>query len=401
MSELINSGYNLDMDKKTDIINGIMNIEHALSMPEKGIALKDYTKFSFSEFSALGVAFSSLTETFRTVTQTADADGLYRCVFPDGVTGKLAAFKDGSGNLGTIMDGNNIVGQAHWIKADSQVMTTTIPYNPTVLFMAMALMSIDKKLDKIQETQKEILRFLELDKESQIRGDLNTLTEILNNYKYNWDNELYKTSKLDLVQHIKRSASGNIDFYQNKISAGSIKKKGIHINKNAESLLTELENLFKNYQLSLYIYAFAYFLEVMLIENFDEQYLDNVASEIEKLSIDYRTLYSNCYEHIDEYTKSTIEAQLLKSASTIGKLSGETIAQIPLISKTQIDESLIAAGEFLNRVGDEKAEKSIERYIENRDSGVEVFIHNINMVNQLHNKPVKMLFDRENMYFRL
>ena len=72
---------------------------------------------------------------------------------------------DGSGNLGTIMDGNNIVGQAHWIKADSQVMTTTIPYNPTVLFMAMALMSIDKKLDKIQETQKEILRFLELDKE--------------------------------------------------------------------------------------------------------------------------------------------------------------------------------------------------------------------------------------------
>ena len=330
-----------------------------------------------------------------------DAEGLYRCVFPDGVTGKLASFKDGSGNLGTIMDGNNIVGQAHWIKADSQVMTTTIPYNPTVLFMAMALMSIDKKLNKIQETQKEILRFLELDKESQIRGDLNTLTEILNNYKYNWDNELYKKSKLDLVQHIKRSASGNIDFYQNKISAGSTKKKGIHINKNAESMLTELDNLFKNYQLSLYIYAFAYFLEVMLMENYDKQYLDKVASEIEKRSIDYRTLYSDCYQQIDEYTKSTIEANLLKSASTVGKFTGEKIAKIPLISKTQLDETLIAAGDFLNKVGDEKSEKTMERYIENRDSGVEVFIDNINTVNKLHNKPLEMLFDSGNMYLEL
>ena len=381
--------------------NQIATIEHIFSASEKEAVLKGHIKISLSELSALGVGFASLPETFRTVTQTVDAEGLYRCVFPDGVTGKLAAFKNGSGNLGTIMDGNNIVGQAHWIKADSQVMTTTIPYNPTVLFMAMALMSIDKKLDKIQETQKEILRFLELDKESQIRGDLNTLTEILNNYKYNWDNELYKKSKLDLVQHVKRTASGNIDFYQNKISAGLAKKKGIHISKNAESLLTELDNLFKSYQLSLYIYAFAYFLEVMLMENFDKQYLDSVASELEKRSIEYRTLYSDCYEHIDEYTKSTIEAHLLKTASTVGKFTGETIAKIPLISKTQLDESLIAAGEFINKVGDEKAEKTMERYIENRDSGVEVFIDNINAVNRLHNKPVELLFDNENVYLEL
>lgn len=378
--------------------NQIATIEHIFSASEKEAVLKGHIKISLSELSALGVGFASLPETFRTVTQTVDADGLYRCVFPDGVTGKLAEFKDVSGNLGTIMDGNNIVGQAHWIKADSQVMTTTIPYNPTVLFMAMTLMSIDKKLDKIQETQKDILRFLELDKESKIRGDLNTLTEILNNYKYNWDNGLYKKSRLDLVQHIKRSASGNIDFYQNKINAGLEKKKSIHGNKDVKSLLAEIEKLFKNYQLSLYIYAFSYFLEVMLMENFDNQYLDNVASEIEKQAIDYRTLYSECYEHIDEYTKSTIEARLLKSASTVGKLTGETVAKIPIISKTQIDESLIAAGEFLNKVGDEKSEKTMERYIGNRDSGVEVFIDNINTVNKLHNKPVEMLFDNENVY---
>ncbi|MDD6137002.1 MAG: hypothetical protein PUB54_07530, partial [Lachnospiraceae bacterium] len=98
---------------------------------------------------------------------------------------------------------------------------------------------------------------------------------------------------------------------------------------------------------------------------------------------------------------STIEANLLKSASTVGKFTGERIAKIPLISKTQLDESLIAAGDFLNKVGDEKSEKTMERYIGNRDSGVEVFIDNINTVNKLHNKPLEMLFDNENMYLEL
>lgn len=43
----------------------------------------------------------------------------------------------------------------------------------------------------------------------------------------------------------------------------------------------------------------------------------------------------------------------------------------------------------------------MERYIENRDSGVEVFIDNINTVNRLHNKPVELLFDNENVYLEL
>ena len=46
--------------------------------------------------------------------------GLYRCVFPKGVTGTLAMAKDGSGALGTIMN-DGIVGQARWIPVDKAI----------------------------------------------------------------------------------------------------------------------------------------------------------------------------------------------------------------------------------------------------------------------------------------
>jgi hypothetical protein len=39
--------------------------------------------------------------------KTPSNEGIYRCVFPKGVSGHLAAFKDGSGMLGTIMSDSN------------------------------------------------------------------------------------------------------------------------------------------------------------------------------------------------------------------------------------------------------------------------------------------------------
>ena len=67
-----------------------------------------------------------------------EGGGLYKCVFPNGVSGSLAVAKDGSGNLGTIINENGIAGQARWIE---QTM------NPTMLFAAAALHNLEEKLD--------------------------------------------------------------------------------------------------------------------------------------------------------------------------------------------------------------------------------------------------------------
>ena len=69
--------------------------------------------------------------------------------------------------------------------------TATMPIDPATMLMAVALFSIEKKLDSIAEMQKQILTFLEIEKESEIEADVETLVSMISKYKYNWDNEHY------------------------------------------------------------------------------------------------------------------------------------------------------------------------------------------------------------------
>ena len=67
----------------------------------------------------------------------------------------MAKAKDGSGFLGTIVN-NGIVGQSRLQKVDSIPVNcnTILPINPMFIATAIALKSIDMKLDAIKENRK-------------------------------------------------------------------------------------------------------------------------------------------------------------------------------------------------------------------------------------------------------
>ena len=77
-----------------------IQVEHALADIKDAFQTSPLAKIPFTEIAALGGSFASVAETLA----TPAAEGLYRCVFPKGVTGTLAMAKDGSGALGTIMN---------------------------------------------------------------------------------------------------------------------------------------------------------------------------------------------------------------------------------------------------------------------------------------------------------
>ena len=54
---------------------------------------------------------------------------------------------------------------------------------------------ITKKLDQIEEAQKDIIEFLQLKEKAVLKGNIAVLQEILDEYKYNWDNDKYKNNK--------------------------------------------------------------------------------------------------------------------------------------------------------------------------------------------------------------
>ena len=59
---------------------------------------------------------------------------------------------------------------------------------------------------ELKTLQKEILEYLKLKDESEVRGNIKTLQEILIEYQYNINNDKYKNNKHILVQSIKNNS---------------------------------------------------------------------------------------------------------------------------------------------------------------------------------------------------
>ena len=76
-------------------------------------------------------------------------------------------------------------------KAGSITATTqtAAAFNPATMMMAVALFSIEQELGKIEDMQRQIVSFLEIEKESEIEADVESLMSIIKKYKDNWDNE--------------------------------------------------------------------------------------------------------------------------------------------------------------------------------------------------------------------
>lgn len=380
-------------NRKNEILKAMTNVEYYPAVLEEKVSVEKYTKLALTKISVMGTAFEPLTAAFQNVAHGGGAkSGLYRVTIPKG--GHLAEFRDGTGYLGAVLKENNAVG-------GGQARLNPLVCNPTMLFMAAALIGIEKKLDSIQETQQEIIEFLEQKEKSKLRGNLNILTDVLNNYKHNWNNEKYKTNKHIQVQEIKRDAEQSILFYREQIDKKAKKQSFFHSDKDVKEKLGKIKSEFKEYQHALYLYSFSSFLEVMLLENFESAYLDAVTRKIEDYSYQYRELYTKCYNHIERYSKSSIQSHLLSGLASINRVAGDAIAKIPVICNSQIDKTFIETSSRLGKFSSRRTEQTMEQLLNNQSCAVCPFVENINAVNRLYNQPIDLLFDQENIYFNL
>ena len=93
----------------------------------------------------------------------------------------------------------------------------------------------------------------------------------------------------------------------------------------------------------MYLYAYSTFLEVMLLEILAKGTwtASNGAFGI-LVSVSFP--YTECYTIMDGYSKSSIQTGMLGGLAAASKLMGETIAKVPGISRSQLDENLIKTG---------------------------------------------------------
>ena len=362
-----------ELVRKNELIKAMTASELALPVMQEELAVQTYSKIPLSRIAALGTGLEPVVAAVQQVVSSGQAvSGYYKVTIPAGT--HLASFKDGTGFLGTALGDTGIAGQAR---------LNPLMCDPTMLFVAATLANIDKKLDAIQETQQEMLDFIVQKEKSALKGDLDFLMDIYNNYKHNWNSDRYKTANHIKALDVRQNAGRMIDFYREQIKKHISKKAFLHSDHDVKKQLTKVEDEFKEYQLALYLYGFGYFLEILLQENFDAAYLESVSRKVEDMAFQYRELYSMAYEQIEGYTKSSLQSKLVGGLSVMNRVAGETIAKIPVISKSQIDETLIEAGEKLGTYKEKRVVTTMYKLVERQSSCIRPFIDNIDMVNRM------------------
>ncbi len=275
--------------KSTDN-NFIGMTEDILLETRTDISEKDTISIPIVELATLGAGISSLVPRFRTITQTAsiNTQGLYT-LSNSAVGDVLKASKDGSfwGALKT-SEGTSKMAKFRSVDPITSQSTVTMLFNPAMIMIAVALYSIDKKLGSIEKSTKKILAFLEVEKESEIEADVETLMSIITKYKMNWENEQFRTTNHKLVLDIQRTARKNMISYQKEVNEMIRSTQIITIQSKVRAQLKDIQKKYKYYRLSLYSFSFASLLEIMLSGNYKEEYVSGIKNEINELSGQYR-----------------------------------------------------------------------------------------------------------------
>ena len=269
MGEIINTNTAIETQPGGDT-GALLDITQSL-LADARTALNSSGVLSvpIAELSTLGAGVSSLIPALNTVTQTTSiaADGLYT-IANAGVGDVLKAAKNGNfwASLKTA-EGTSKMVQLQKAGSITATTQTAAAFNPATMMMAVALFSIEQELGKIEDMQRQIVSFLEIEKESEIEADVESLMSIIKKYKDNWDNEHFVSGNHNQVLTYQNRARKNMLGYQKKIAESIGKKPHIVTQAGVKQAFTSVEKEFKYYRLSLYTFSLSSLMEVMLSGN--------------------------------------------------------------------------------------------------------------------------------------
>lgn len=382
---------------RADALSQVLDVDCYL-VPED-VNLDKCKKIPITEIGAIGAGMSSLPTAFRTAStqMVTNTDKLYELT--NDIT--LKAAKEGNGLLrGFEMGPKGVKTQGLFKRVEglNTTVTTTMPINPATMCMAVAIVGLDKKMDRIIEIEKNILDYIVAADRAQLRNNIDFLLEMLKDYRFNWNNERFLNSNHVIALQIKREAGAFIRKYRELIEKDLVVDGIIKGDANINKAVQKVVNDMNEYQIAVYLHSFASFVEVMLKGNFESEYLRKVAAQIEDNSIQYREVYTKVYNKLLNKADRTVESQILGTLSSISKAMGELAAKSPAMDLLEVDEVLKDGSVKLNKINTTKIEKELKGLNKKQAVYIRPFIDNLAIVEKAYNEPVQVMFDDEYVY---
>ena len=391
--------------KKKEIIQSMISPEFKPEIIEREqVNLSLFDSIPFADLSVLGTAFTPLITSLQQIsTQLTGAnmpqtETYYRAILPEGAKRMFKA-KDGSGFIGAAK-GSKGLGQTRFIPVEGSKGNISAPpkINPYMIAIAAALMSVNMKLNEIKQSQKNMMQFLEQKEQSKLEGNLSFLSDILNNYKLNWDNEKYVTVNHIKVLDIKQESEQSIILFKKQTESVLDNNALFHTTKKVNTVLNNLLSRFEDYRLSVYMYAFSSYVDILLLENFDSLYLQNIINKISNYALEYREIYTDVYAAFERYAKKSARSIASRGASGATKLLGNAAEKIPKINETKIDEKLISASKNIKEWDINTNDKTAKHLAAQQKVDVSLFTDSIHRIDYLYNKPLEILISNDKLY---
>lgn len=359
----------------------------------------DYVNIPLSKLASLGMIGSLFVEQTQTVTTTLNTEGLFSAVIPKGM--HLASAKDGSGNLGTLLDANNkLAGQARFkeVSGINATQTITAPINPTIAAMSLMLLSIDKKLDTIQESQKEIISLIKTKEHGDIKGNIQYLYDILKDLKNYFTDEQYKKEYRLKIHDIIQDSYKYIETYKERLSEAIKKNRRFRISLEIDKEVKSLVEDFSYYRLSIFMFTYAHYLEVLLGSRIDEGIIQNELKRLDSVKLQYRKIYTDLYNYLEGLYKSSIDRQAVNVLGSASEELGKMINKVPLLEKAPLDEAFVNLGQNLQKSNDKVLVKSLENLRNYKQLNVDGFERQYQSLAYMYSGENRIFFDKENLY---
>lgn len=376
----------------------VMDIDYYPSIEE--IKNKeDYVKFPKAELSALGMIGSMFIKQTGTVTTTLNMDGIYSVTLPKEL--HLANFKDGSGISAMAYDkGNHLKAQArlHKLGGITAEQTYTAPLDPATACMAVMLLCIDKKLDAIQETQKDILSVIKTKEHGDIKGNIQYLYDILVNLKNHYSDEQYKKEYRLKAQDIIQDSYKYIETYKERLKDGISKNKGLHTTIQANKEITSLVEDFAYYRLTIFMFAYAHYVELLLGNTIDENLVQSELQRLNNLSMDYRKMYTDLYNYLDTLNHTSLDKKAIDVLGNASQGLGQMIHKVPLLEKGPVDEALVSLGKNVKEQAKNSLVDSLEYLRNYKQLNIDGFVKQYEKLGYMYSGEANLLFDKNNVY---
>ncbi|MBQ1514849.1 MAG: hypothetical protein IIZ51_03265, partial [Lachnospiraceae bacterium] len=130
-----------------------------------------------------------------------------------------------------------------------------------------------------------------------------------------------------------------------------------------------------------------------------EDYLDTVRNKINQYSLEYKQLYTECYDMPETYAGTSVQSVFMKGVKAFSRTTQKAVSKVPKVNRSPIKKALTDASEGLEDLDEKRKLQLLQKMIDRQSSCVRPFAESIEVIREYYNNPVNLLFDNDTLYF--